>query len=104
MSTLCDDRFRGNGWPTLGVEIELQLVDARTMALRSACDEILATLPAELQGRVKPELMQCALEINTEVCREVAEVERDLTDKLRLVDEAARRRGARGYGAATPTS
>ena len=49
-------KFTGNDWPTLGVEIELQLVDAETMALRSAIDDVLAALPASLCGRIKPEL------------------------------------------------
>ena len=72
-------RFLSNDRPTLGVEVELQLVDARTMALRGAIAEVLDALPAELHASVKPELLQCCLEITTEVCRDVAEVERDLT-------------------------
>ena len=46
--------------------------------------------------------MQCYLEINTGICDDVAEVERDLTAKIQAVDEAAARRRACGSsGAAT---
>ena len=47
--------FRGNEWPTLGVEVELQLVDAGSMALTSAIEGVLAGLPPGLDGSVKPE-------------------------------------------------
>jgi carboxylate-amine ligase len=93
--------FQPNGWPTLGVEIELQLVDARSLALRSAIAEILAQLPRELHESVKPEFMQCYVEINTGVCRTVADVEADLTPKIRAVERAAERQGVRLLWAAT---
>jgi carboxylate-amine ligase len=94
-------KFVNNEWPSLGVEIELQLVDAETMALRSAIDAVRAAIPPRLHERIKPELMQCYLEINTEVCRTVADVERDLTAKVRVVDEAARRLGLRLFWGGT---
>jgi carboxylate-amine ligase len=84
-------KFVANDRPTLGVEIELNLVDRHTMALRSEISEILAEIPAELEGSVKPELLQCYLEINTKVCQDVDEVRRDLEAKLRVVREAAAR-------------
>ncbi|MFO0907859.1 MAG: YbdK family carboxylate-amine ligase [Isosphaeraceae bacterium] len=93
--------FARNDAPTLGVEIELNLVDADTMALRSGFGEVLARLPDELHGTVKPELMQCYLEINTEICRDVAAVERDLTTKVRAVQAAAERSGLRLFWGAT---
>src|ERR687893_762920 len=94
-------RFLSNERPTLGIEVELQLVDARTMALRGAIAEVLAALPAGLHESVKPELLQCCLEVTTEVCRDVAEAERDLAHKLRLAEEAARGAGARLFWAGT---
>ena len=88
-------------WPTLGVEIELQLVDSRSMALKSAIGEILADLPAALHDSVKPEFMQCYVEINTGVCRTVDEVEADLAPKIRAVERVADRHGVRLAWAAT---
>ena len=87
--------------PTLGVEIELNLVDAQTLALRSGVAAILASLPPELRASVKPEIFQCCLEINTAICRDVAEVERDLTAKIKLVQQVARDQGMRLYWGGT---
>jgi carboxylate-amine ligase len=70
--------FTRNEAPTLGVEVELQLVDAKTYELTNAIQIILERLPEELQAHVKPELMQSYLEINTGVCRNVSEARADL--------------------------
>jgi carboxylate-amine ligase len=94
-------KFTSNERPTLGVEIELQLVDAETMGLRSGIADILTRLPEGLEGAVKPELMQCYLEINTGVCDTVAEVERDLAAKVRVVRAIAGGSGLRLFWAAT---
>ncbi len=98
---MSDLRFRGNRWPTLGVEIELQLVDSRTMALRSAIDEVLPGVPEALRDSVKPEFMQCYVEINTGVCRTVDDVEADLAPRIRAVERAADRLGVGLVWAAT---
>jgi carboxylate-amine ligase len=94
-------KFVSNDRPTLGVEVELQLVDAETMALRSGIGPILERLPRDLEGSVKPELMQCYLEINTGICRNVAEVGEDLAAKLRTVEAIAAEVGLRLFWAAT---
>ena len=60
------------------MELELQLVDARSMALTGAIDQILAGVPAGFRDSIKPEFYDCCVEINTGVCRDVAEVEQDL--------------------------
>jgi len=93
--------FASSPGPTLGVEIELNLVDARTLALRSGVAPILESLPCELRASVKPELFQCYLEINTAICRDVAEVERDLTAKIKLVEQVAWNQGMRLYWGGT---
>jgi carboxylate-amine ligase len=83
------------------VEIELQLVDARSLALKSAIGQILADLPPALHDSVKPEFMQCYVEINTGVDRTVDEVEADLAPKIRAVERLADRHGVRLVWAAT---
>jgi carboxylate-amine ligase len=93
--------FVSNPRPTLGVEIELNLVDAQTLALRNGAHPILESLPRELEGSVKPELFQCYLEINTGICHDVAEVERDLTAKIKVVEQAARNQGMLLYWGGT---
>lgn len=94
-------RFRGNRRPTLGVEIELQIVDARTMELKSGIGAILADLPTSLCEFVKPEFLQCYVEINTGVCRTVDDLEADLAPKVRAVERIADRHGLRLAWAAT---
>jgi glutamate---cysteine ligase / carboxylate-amine ligase len=94
-------KFVANERPTLGVEIELNLVDARTMALRSAIAEVLSALPPELEGSIKPELLQCYLEINTGICADVDAVRQDLEHKIAVVRQAAARHDLRLYWAAT---
>jgi glutamate---cysteine ligase / carboxylate-amine ligase len=93
--------FASSPGPTLGVELELNLVDAQTLTLRSGVVPILESLPPELHGSVKPELFQCYLEINTAICRDVAEVERDLTAKIKVVQQLARNQGMRLYWGGT---
>lgn len=93
--------FTRNERPTLGVEIELQLVDAETGALRSAIEQVLAELPEGLKDQIKPELMQCYLEINTGVCRTVREAGNDLRDKLAKLERVTDKLGLRLLWAGT---
>lgn len=90
--------FKGNDAPTLGVELELQLVDAKDFALKSAILEILDDLGGE-QSWIKPELMQSYVEINTGVCHTVDEVREDLARKLDLLYKTASQRGTRIFWA-----
>lgn len=93
--------FRSNPEPTLGVELELALVEEGSMALASAINDVLARVPPEYAGSVKPELMQCYLEINTAVCQTVAQAEADLREKLAVVEGITDELGLRLYWTAT---
>lgn len=93
--------FSYNPEPTLGVEIELALVDGRTMALSSSIHPVLERLPSDLAETVKPELMQCYLEINTGVCRTVDEAAADLRGKLLAVEQVTDGLGLRLLWCAT---
>ncbi len=93
--------FTHNDFPTLGVELELQLVDPHSLALKSAIADVLTGVPDSLRARFKPELMQCCLEINTEICRTVGEVADDLRAKLAVANTLAEAAGARLYWAGT---
>ena len=96
-----DETFRRNTWPTLGVELELQLVDARTMALKSVIEPILSDIPFCVRESVKPEFMQCYIEINSDVCHSVEEVDADLNLKIRAVEQTAAHHDTRLFWAAT---
>jgi carboxylate-amine ligase len=72
--------------PTLGVEWELQLIDAHTRALRQDAREVLAALPELAAGNGTPklryELMQSTLELATGICSTVAEAKEDLAGTI----------------------
>jgi carboxylate-amine ligase len=93
--------FKSNSAPSLGIELELALVDARSMALSSSIQEVLTRLPQPLQQRVKPELMQSYLEINTDVCQSVGQADRDLRESILAVEQVADALGIRLYWSAT---
>jgi len=76
-------QFNGNNSHTLGVEIELQIVDAKTLALSNSVQQILDRVPDKWADKIKPELMQSYCEINTDVCGSIKQVEPDLNEKLK---------------------
>jgi len=90
---MLDHSFRASTAPTIGVELEFQLVDANTLALKDGIDGILAELPPTLADSVKREFHACCVEVCTDVCRSVDEARRDLKTKLRRVAGTAARRG-----------
>jgi len=93
--------FTSNARPTLGIEIELGLVDDRTMALSSSFANLAKRLPKDHEALLKPELMQCVIEIITDVCETVDEAETDLTQKITAVEAAADELGLRLWWGAT---
>src|SRR6185503_1581451 len=98
--------FHRNERHTIGIELELGLVDAKSMALTSAYGLLNARLTADghqddESGHFKPELMQCVLEINTAICNTVADAERDLRGKLAIVESACDAIGLRLWWGAT---
>jgi carboxylate-amine ligase len=74
--------FNGSSSHTLGVEIELQIVDRDTLALSNSVQPILDRVPPAWKDMVKPELMQSYCEFNTDICNTVKDVQRDLSEKL----------------------
>ena len=73
--------------PTLGVEWEVQLIDAQTRLLRQEAGTVLADLPGLLESGEHPkmryELMQSTIEVVTGVCGTVAEAKADLALSLK---------------------
>jgi glutamate---cysteine ligase / carboxylate-amine ligase len=88
--------FNGNPEPTLGVELELCLVDHETRELVSAAGAVLEDLaggdPAG-HPKAKHELFESTVEIITGICRTPAEARGDLEATLAQVRAAARARG-----------
>ncbi|HXE99222.1 MAG TPA: carboxylate-amine ligase [Solirubrobacterales bacterium] len=89
---MLEHRFNGPPF-TIGVEEELMILDAETLDLAQEVEAILAAVPPELKGQVKPELMQSVLEIATKPCQSVAEAAAELTELRRAVARIAEGRG-----------
>ena len=93
--------FHRNQRPTLGVEIELGLVDEHTMALSSSFAQLAEQLNVHDNAQYKPELMQCVVEVITGVCETVDDAETDLREKILKVESAADKLGLRLWWGAT---
>ena len=76
-------RFNGSSGPTLGVEVELQIIDPETGNLVSGASSIIER--AGGVNHLKPELIQSTIELNTDVCADVAAVRAELTERLRAL-------------------
>lgn len=72
--------FNGSPGPTLGVELELQLLDPATKNLVSGAPRILDRLGGD--AHIKPELIESTIELNTAVCSNVAAVRSDLRQRI----------------------
>ncbi|MBI3418924.1 MAG: YbdK family carboxylate-amine ligase [Proteobacteria bacterium] len=69
-------RFRPNGFLTLGVEVELNLIDPVSGLLRNHGEEVLKA--AASLKKVKPEFCQDTVEINTGICQDAHAAATDL--------------------------
>ncbi len=77
--------FNASTYPSLGVEIELALVDRNTGALSSSSAQLIQALPEMPRGAIKPELMQCYIELNTGVCQTVSQAVKELRGNLQTL-------------------
>ena len=94
--------FRGNDSHTIGVEVELGLVDEKTMELSSSLTPLMEKLQStDGDGAIKPELMQCVLEVNTDVCHTVADAEGSLKSQIAQVEAVTDQMGLRLWWGAT---
>lgn len=74
---------------TIGVELEFQLLDAATFDLAPKAQQLLARKPPGLAGEIKPEFIQSMVEVSTPVCRDMREVERELSFLIRTLESLA---------------
>lgn len=81
--------FTRNDRPSIGIELELGLVNGQSMALSSSVLELMQALPHSDVACYKAELMQCTIEINTCVCNTIADADADLRQKLTIAEQAA---------------
>jgi glutamate---cysteine ligase / carboxylate-amine ligase len=90
--TVLKHNFSGTPF-TLGIEEELMICDAESLELSQSIEVILADLPEDIPGEVKPELMQSVLEVATRPCPDVAAAAEELRALRRIVREVAARNG-----------
>ena len=76
--------FCSNGVLTLGVEIELQLIDRDSFNLTPRAEEILKAA-SSLTKKIKQEFYLSTVEINTSKCFDVCEVEKDLSQSYDII-------------------
>jgi carboxylate-amine ligase len=96
--------FRPSRRPTLGVEWELGLVDARTGDLVSAAAEVVEEARggiSEGESRVHQELLRNTVELVTGICESVPQAVDDLRESRDAVRRAARQRGLEIFSAGT---
>ncbi|MFN2608504.1 MAG: glutamate-cysteine ligase family protein, partial [Acidimicrobiales bacterium] len=79
--------FHASERSSLGVEVELEIVDRGTRHLASAATPILAELgdghPGGEHPKVKHELFECTAEVITGICTTVAEARDDLAASIK---------------------
>lgn len=84
-----NEDFHPSEFLTLGVEVEVQLLDLKTLDLAPVSPRLLGSLGHP--DTFKPEFYSTMLEIVSGVCRSVDQAERDLSEACgRLLDEADR--------------
>lgn len=97
--------FTHNARPTIGVELELHLVDADTGDLVSASNELLAEMSQGFPGndhpKAKHELFQSTVEIITGVCDTPTRARADLAETVQELHATAARRGLKIISAGT---
>ena len=95
-------QFKSNDRPTVGIELELGLVDQDTRALSSSIESLLDQFSGDRETLpYKPELMQCYIEVNTGICETIDDARADLEPKLIELQNAADRIGVDLWWGAT---
>jgi len=79
--------FEGSDGPTLGIEMELEVIDRDTRELKPAAAELIGELSRELSGeaehpKVKHELLDSTIEVITGINSTVADGRRDIESTL----------------------
>ncbi len=79
-------QFSGSNKTTLGLELELQIIDPASGNLVSKAPQIIQDID---DPAFKPELFECIVELNSAVCHTIAELRRDIRQKLQRLQSVA---------------
>ena len=80
-------KFNSSPEPTIGVEIEFQLVDKNNLDLNNISSKVLANVDKEFSDKIKCELVESMIEINTDICSNVEEAEKDIKKTINYLEE-----------------
>ena len=75
-------KFNSSPNPTIGVEIELQLIDKNNFNLKNVASKALPEIDKKFSDNIKYELMDSMIEINTNICQSIEDVEKDISKTL----------------------
>ena len=79
--------FNHSPKPTIGVEAELFTINKNSFNLCPGAPLILKEFPES--AHVKEELLECIIEVNTDICDNISEVRTDLTSRISEVQQIA---------------
>jgi len=85
--------FPGSEQPTVGVEIELQIIDPKTRQLAPMSEKILERCRQRGIDRVKAEIHTSMFEIETPICEVVSDCYRELDFRIKAVSAVAKELG-----------
>ena len=80
-------KFNSSPNPTIGVEIEFQLIDENTLDLKNIASKVLGDIDKKFSNNIKCELFESMIEINTGICSTAEESERDIKQSLNHLEE-----------------
>ena len=84
---------------TVGVELELQLLDRESLDFADIAPQVLKALRPRFGERIKEEFIKCMVELNTRVCANVAEADADLRETTAALARELEGHGAVAYAA-----
>lgn len=88
-------KFKKNEFPTVGVEQEFHLIDAKTGNLLPCVDDIFENLDDDLRNAVTYELYQAVLEYQSPVCYTIEELAKEVTRTRRILANVCENIGAK---------
>lgn len=82
--------FEGKSFPTVGVELELQLINLFNFNLATEASDFLRRLAEQKHtGEIKPEITQAMIEINSSIHRDYLTLRNELIDLRNLISQEA---------------
>jgi carboxylate-amine ligase len=86
---------------TIGIEEEYQIIHPETRELTSYIQEFLNTGRVVLKDQIKPEFLQCQVEVGSRICRTMREARAEISRLRRVVARLAQGKGLRVAAAGT---